>query len=52
MWSEIAGRPPGDALAAGVALAALACTVRGDHARFSPADVERLLRRDTAKAAR
>ena len=52
VWSEIAGRPPADALAAGVALAALACTVRGDHARFSPADVERLLRRDTAKAAR
>lgn len=52
VWAESQGRPPADALAAGVALAALACTVRGDHARFAPADVERLLRRETAKAAR
>jgi 2-dehydro-3-deoxygluconokinase len=52
VWAEIEGRPPADAVAAGVALAALACTVRGDHARFAPADVERLLRHDTAKAAR
>jgi len=52
VWSDLQGRPPVDALAAGVALAALACTVRGGHARFAPADVERLLRHDRAKAAR
>jgi 2-dehydro-3-deoxygluconokinase len=52
IWAELDGRAPADALAVGVALAALACTVRGDHARFRPADVEAVLGGRSEKASR
>jgi 2-dehydro-3-deoxygluconokinase len=43
IWAELEGQSPDGQLAAGVALAALACTVRGDHARFNAATLQAVL---------
>jgi 2-dehydro-3-deoxygluconokinase len=52
IWGELAGLRPAEALQAGAALSALACTVRGDHARFDRATLEAVLRRTSGKALR
>lgn len=52
VWGELAGYPPAEALRAGIALAALACTVRGDHARFDETAVRAVLDGVGVKALR
>lgn len=43
LWSITAGESPDDALSAGVALAAMACTVDGDTAAFSEPELRAVL---------
>jgi 2-dehydro-3-deoxygluconokinase len=50
--SEIAGQSSTEAVQAGVTLAALACTVRGDHAKFSRATLQATLAGITGKGRR
>lgn len=52
IWAELAGESPAAQLAAGVALAGLACTVRGDHARFDAATLGAVLAGASRKALR
>ena len=50
--SEIAGQSSTEAVHAGVTLAALACTVRGDHAKFSRTMLQATLAGITGKGRR
>jgi 2-dehydro-3-deoxygluconokinase len=52
IWAELKGQAPDRRLAAGVALAALACTVRGDHARFNVATLQAVLESVSPKGLR
>jgi 2-dehydro-3-deoxygluconokinase len=52
IWAELAGQNAGAQLEAGVALASLACTVRGDHARFDVATLKAVLAGVSGKALR
>lgn len=52
IWAELEGQGPDRQLAAGVALAALACTVRGDHARFNAATLHAVLEGVSRKGLR
>lgn len=52
IWAELEGQTPEGQLAAGVALAGLACTVRGDHARFDAATLQAVLAGAPRKALR
>jgi 2-dehydro-3-deoxygluconokinase len=52
LYGQISGDTPAEALRAGVALAGIACTIRGDHARIDRATLEAVLARTSPKGLR
>ena len=52
IWAELEGQSPDRQLAAGVALASLACTVRGDHGRFNAPALQAVLEGVSMKGLR
>ncbi len=52
IYGQITGATPADALRAGVALASIACTIRGDHTRVDRPALEAVLARTSAKGLR
>jgi 2-dehydro-3-deoxygluconokinase len=52
IWAELEGQSPDRQLAAGMALASLACTVRGDHARFNAPALQAVLEGVSMKGLR
>lgn len=52
LYGQITGDPPAEALRAGVALAGIACTIRGDHTRIDRTTLEAVLARTSPKGLR